>query len=308
VSIHTKCTKRRLNDSTAHGCSRPRSGRPPGARRSRGAGPARCCACPRRTRHIGPLSAPPHPYNSAIQYRLTVLWGTRRVPNHPRRGPDIRPMSTGLYPCPSAAPAVSARHARPHYRRLACWGRKSGGRRWAAGGGSRRRGGGKAAPRRRGHGGRSGCRCPGGRYWSSTGSGGGGGLRARSARKSQAVRSYVERSYRGGLKQSTVCMARRKTMITMDSPYFVWINANEIISSWYLLGAVCVAPPVIVRAGRAGEHRHARGRADRRDAVAVVEHDAAARGPPLSRRTPPDPRIAWRMSRAEAHVPPYEIF
>jgi hypothetical protein len=32
-------------------------------------------------------------------------------------------------------------------------------------------------------------------------------------------------------------------MITMGSPYFVWINANEIISSWYLLGAVCVAPP-----------------------------------------------------------------
>jgi hypothetical protein len=32
-------------------------------------------------------------------------------------------------------------------------------------------------------------------------------------------------------------------MITMGSSYFVWINANEIISSWYLLGAVCVAPP-----------------------------------------------------------------
>jgi hypothetical protein len=31
-------------------------------------------------------------------------------------------------------------------------------------------------------------------------------------------------------------------MITMGSPYFVWINTNEIISSWYLLGAVCVAP------------------------------------------------------------------
>jgi hypothetical protein len=39
------------------------------------------------------------------------------------------------------------------------------------------------------------------------------------------------------------CMAHRKTMITMGSPDFVWINANEIISSWYLLGAVCVAPP-----------------------------------------------------------------
>jgi hypothetical protein len=39
-------------------------------------------------------------------------------------------------------------------------------------------------------------------------------------------------------------MARRKTMITMGSPYFVWINANEIISSWYLLGAGCVNPPL----------------------------------------------------------------
>jgi hypothetical protein len=47
----------------------------------------------------------------------------------------------------------------------------------------------------------------------------------------------------GGLKQSTFCMARRKTMITMGSPYFVWINTNEIISPWYLLGAVCVACP-----------------------------------------------------------------
>jgi hypothetical protein len=47
----------------------------------------------------------------------------------------------------------------------------------------------------------------------------------------------------GGFSQSAFCMARRKTMITMGSPYFVWINANEIISSWYLLGAACVAPP-----------------------------------------------------------------
>ena len=46
----------------------------------------------------------------------------------------------------------------------------------------------------------------------------------------------------GGLKQSTFCMARRKTVITMGSPDFVWINTNEIISSWYLLGAACVAP------------------------------------------------------------------
>jgi hypothetical protein len=46
-----------------------------------------------------------------------------------------------------------------------------------------------------------------------------------------------------GVKQSAFCMARRNTMITMGYPDFVWINANEIISSWYLLGAVCVAPP-----------------------------------------------------------------
>jgi hypothetical protein len=32
-------------------------------------------------------------------------------------------------------------------------------------------------------------------------------------------------------------------MITMGSPDFVWIIANEIISSWYLLGAVFVPPP-----------------------------------------------------------------
>jgi hypothetical protein len=51
----------------------------------------------------------------------------------------------------------------------------------------------------------------------------------------------------GGVKQSTFCMVHRKTMITMGSPYFVWINANEIISSWYLLGAVCVTPPAKVK-------------------------------------------------------------
>jgi hypothetical protein len=57
--------------------------------------------------------------------------------------------------------------------------------------------------------------------------------------------SKMHRAQRGGggVKQSTFCMARRKTMITMGSPYFVWINTNEIISSWYLLGAVCVTPP-----------------------------------------------------------------
>jgi hypothetical protein len=47
----------------------------------------------------------------------------------------------------------------------------------------------------------------------------------------------------GGVTQSTFCMVHRKTMITMGSPYFVWINTNEIVSSWYLLDAVCVTPP-----------------------------------------------------------------
>jgi hypothetical protein len=50
----------------------------------------------------------------------------------------------------------------------------------------------------------------------------------------------------GGLKQSTFCMVHRKPMITMGSPYFVWINTNGIISSWYLLGAGCVAPPKVL--------------------------------------------------------------
>jgi hypothetical protein len=39
-------------------------------------------------------------------------------------------------------------------------------------------------------------------------------------------------------------------MITMGSPYFVWINAYEIISSWYLLGAGCVTPPPPTRTVR----------------------------------------------------------
>ena len=47
------------------------------------------------------------------------------------------------------------------------------------------------------------------------------------------------------VKQSTFCIARRKSMITMGSSYFVWINTNEIISSWYLLDAVCVTPPAM---------------------------------------------------------------
>jgi hypothetical protein len=36
-------------------------------------------------------------------------------------------------------------------------------------------------------------------------------------------------------------------MIATGSPDFVWINTNEIISSWYLLGAVCVSPPTGLR-------------------------------------------------------------
>jgi hypothetical protein len=66
----------------------------------------------------------------------------------------------------------------------------------------------------------------------------------------------------GGLKQSTFCMVHRKTMITMGSPAFVWINTNEIISSWHLLGAGCVSPPIApgapcwaTRAGLAGGAR-----------------------------------------------------
>jgi hypothetical protein len=47
----------------------------------------------------------------------------------------------------------------------------------------------------------------------------------------------------GGATQSTFCIAHRETMVTIDPPDFVWINTNEIISSWYLLDAVCVVPP-----------------------------------------------------------------
>ena len=60
---------------------------------------------------------------------------------------------------------------------------------------------------------------------------------------------------RGGVKQSAFCMARRKSMITMGSPYFVWINANKIISSWYLLDAVCVTPPSMTRVCAHGRSR-----------------------------------------------------
>jgi hypothetical protein len=70
-------------------------------------------------------------------------------------------------------------------------------------------------------------------------------------------------------------------MITMGPPYFVWINTNEIISSWYLLGAVCVTPPAqvwrraaISRALAAEPVRHrAAGRqrgTARRDGVALA--------------------------------------
>jgi hypothetical protein len=47
----------------------------------------------------------------------------------------------------------------------------------------------------------------------------------------------------GGSNKVLFVWRAEKTMITMDSPDFVWINTNEIVSSWYLLGAVCVAPP-----------------------------------------------------------------
>jgi hypothetical protein len=57
-----------------------------------------------------------------------------------------------------------------------------------------------------------------------------------------SLRPSVPPSAVGGVKQSTFCMARRKTMITMGSLYFIWIDANVIISSWDLRGAVCVAP------------------------------------------------------------------
>jgi hypothetical protein len=56
----------------------------------------------------------------------------------------------------------------------------------------------------------------------------------------------------GGVKQGTFCMARRNTMIAMGSPYFVWINTNEIISSWYLLGVVCVARPRMAQTMQVG--------------------------------------------------------
>jgi hypothetical protein len=62
-------------------------------------------------------------------------------------------------------------------------------------------------------------------------------------RGAREMRTRTARGEAGGLRQSACCMARRKTLITMGAPYFVWTNANEIISSWYVLGAGCVAPP-----------------------------------------------------------------
>jgi hypothetical protein len=46
---------------------------------------------------------------------------------------------------------------------------------------------------------------------------------------------------RGGVKQTTFCMVHRKTMITMGSPYSVWIHADEIISCMvFTRRGVCV--------------------------------------------------------------------
>jgi hypothetical protein len=71
----------------------------------------------------------------------------------------------------------------------------------------------------------------------------------------EALRGRGGRRRRGGGQTSYFLYGAPKTMITMGSPDFVWINANEIISSWYSLGAVCVAPP------GAGRGRHRRPRA-----------------------------------------------
>jgi hypothetical protein len=43
----------------------------------------------------------------------------------------------------------------------------------------------------------------------------------------------------------------------MGSPYFVWKNTNEIISSWYSRGAGCVTPPGEAR-GDPGGHPEVR--------------------------------------------------
>jgi hypothetical protein len=57
------------------------------------------------------------------------------------------------------------------------------------------------------------------------------------------VRKAARRELTEGVQTKYFLHGAPKTMITMGSPYCVWINTNELISSWYLLGAVCVAPP-----------------------------------------------------------------
>jgi hypothetical protein len=63
-------------------------------------------------------------------------------------------------------------------------------------------------------------------------------------------------------------------MITMGSPYFVWINTNEIISSRYLLGAVCVAPLVQV-AERLAEMEARAEEWMKANATGTRQHDAS---------------------------------
>jgi hypothetical protein len=73
-------------------------------------------------------------------------------------------------------------------------------------------------------------------------------------------------------------------MITMGSPYFVWINANEIISSWYLLGAVCAAPPCPGPGSKDGP-------AHKMDDAAVRRAVARKAGAIKAR-----PELRWRLS------------
>jgi hypothetical protein len=64
-------------------------------------------------------------------------------------------------------------------------------------------------------------------------------------------------------------------MITMGSPYFVWINTNEMISSWYLLGAVCVTPPTdLVRQQRLDEGPEPAGPAESTSVSHATLHTA----------------------------------
>jgi hypothetical protein len=91
-------------------------------------------------------------------------------------------------------------------------------------------------------------------------------------------------------------------MITMGSPYCVWINTNEIISSCYLLDAVCVTPPAspIVSPGagiasRGEAHQvvvlRERVEAPPRDEAAELEADVDV--DPCPRRKPP----FWAVKR-----------